>query len=70
MAIQMYLCTESFWANIRGTAELFTAGKTLVSGDSEAYRRFPQHFRPAEESVRSDVEQATRAPGEKRHTKV
>ena len=70
MSNTVFICTESFWANVNGVSELFTEGRTLVSEDSDIYRRFPDKFKPAEAQYRSDVEQATGGPGERRAVKV
>ena len=66
---KMFICKEPFWANVDGTPALINTS-TLVSEDSDVYRRFPQFFRVAEATFRSDTEQATAAPGERRSVKV
>ncbi len=70
MATRTMVCRESFWTNVDGTSQLFTEGKSFVSEDSDIYQRFPQNFRPAEDVYRSESEQATSAPGEKRAVKL
>jgi len=66
----MMICRESFWTTVDGKSELIREGRTLVSEDSDIYLRFPEKFMEAEAQYRSDVEQATAAPGERRVVKV
>lgn len=70
MTSKMFICRESFWAPVDGTPQPFIEGKTLVSEDSDVYRLHPDKFRLAEAQYRSDAEQATAGPGEKRAVKV
>ena len=66
MGEKMYVASETFTCNIDGVPHTILRGREFVLEDSELYQRFPQFFRPAEDTIRRSLEQATRAPGEKR----
>jgi hypothetical protein len=70
MPNKVYVCTETFWANLDGTPQLFRRDITLVSEDDNVYKQFPGNFKLAESKFRDDVESATQAPGEKRRIKL
>ena len=70
MGSRMFVCRESFFATVDGVPRPFVAGKTLVSEDSDVYRLHPERFREAVAQYRSDAEQATAAPGERRAVKL
>lgn len=66
--------TESFSTDIDGVPTT-VAGGSLWEDDAEVVKRYPDFFKAPEaperitEAASPDVEQATRAPGEKRATK-
>lgn len=70
MATELMVCKETFWTTVDGVRQLFTAGRTHVTSDSNVCLRFPDRFKVAEAQYRSDVEEATAAPGERRAVKV
>jgi hypothetical protein len=59
------VATETFRAVVNGFSDLFTAGVTVVDADHEAVRAHPDKFKRFV-TGRPEVEQATKAPGEKR----
>ena len=66
----MHKAVESFTANLLdGTPVIVNRDRSYYDEEHELVRRFPQFFRPVEES-RPDVEQATKEPGEKRGAKT
>lgn len=65
----LYVATETFLTNVDGAPQTIIRGQTLVSGDSDLYKRFPQYFQEAEAQHRG-VEQATAAPGETRDIEI
>lgn len=58
-----FIAITSGVLKIKGKAETFIRGKTIVHRDSSLYRAHPEHFMPIE---RPPTEQATAAPGERR----
>lgn len=66
----LYIAKETFVAHIDGVPTVVNAGQTLVDENHELYKRFSPMFKPAEGHYRSEVEQATQAPGEKRTVKA
>ena len=60
---EYFVATSSGVARVDGKREVYHAGRTIVHRDSALYRAFPDRFRAVD---RSPVEQATKAPGEKR----
>jgi len=63
---RVYVATESFACQIEGKDYQITKGQTRVREGHPLLQTNPQYFRPMEENVHYDVEQATAAPGEKR----
>jgi hypothetical protein len=66
MASDILVATETFSTEIDG--DLFTVhkGQTRVREDHPLVKQNPGYFRAMDDSVHYDVEQATKAPGEKR----
>lgn len=58
-----YIAAKTFRAEIDGEDTLIREGIDRVDQHHELYRRFPENWKPIDES---DVEQATAAPGERR----
>ena len=65
MSAKLYVATETVLLN--GEPDIIR-GQTLVSGDSDLYKRFTHCFREA--TIHRGVEQATAAPGEVRQVEL
>jgi hypothetical protein len=67
---RMFIATEAFWA--KDIAYPVHKDVTIVSEDSDLYKRFPQYFREVapDDQVGGGVEQATAGPGEKRAVSI
>jgi len=62
----IYVAIESGSTEIDGEAFYFTKGQTLVRAGHKLLKACPDFFQPAVDHVTYDVEQATKAPGEKK----
>ena len=69
MGDTVYIATESGAAEVDGQPFTFVRGVTRVRAGHPVLRQLGAFFRPVEEAVHYDVEQATAAPGEKRGAK-
>jgi len=63
---RVYVANESFACQIDGKDYQIAKGITRVREGHPLLQANPQYFRPMEDNVHYDVEQATAAPGEKR----
>lgn len=66
---QVYVARESGAANVDGEDLVFVKGVTRVRGGHPLLKAVPDYFEPVDEAVHYEVEQATKAPGEKRGDK-
>lgn len=64
----IYVANESGSTEIKGQAYYFTKGVTRVREGHILLKTLPHLFNPIEDHVDYEVEQATKAPGEKRKT--
>jgi hypothetical protein len=62
--VAILVATETFSCDIDGAPFVVKRDVTRVRADNELYERYPQCFKPVDESY--EVEQATAAPGERR----
>lgn len=65
---QTLVATETFVTRAGGAEYVFIKDETRVSSDHPAAKAVPQNFKPVEDGL-LEVEQATKAPGEKRGRK-
>lgn len=66
----IFIARETFTTEINGLPETIIAGKTRVREGHPLLKRNPDYFERLDDStVHFDVEQATKAPGEKRVAK-
>ena len=65
----IYVAKESGSAEVEGKPFTFVRGVTRIRAGHPALRQLGQFFKPVEENVHYDIEQATSAPGEKRGDK-
>jgi hypothetical protein len=63
--VDLFMATESFATTVDGEPTFVRKGE-LAHGDHPILKTHKDLFKPAENYVRFDVEQATAAPGEKR----
>lgn len=63
------IAIESFSTEINGHPEAIIKGVTRVRASHPLARQNPEYFKPVDDHVHFDVEQATKAPGEKRSQK-
>lgn len=62
----VFVATESGSCDIGGQIHVFVRNVTRVRAGHPLLRAVPDYFRPLDELIHYDVEQATAAPGEKR----
>jgi hypothetical protein len=62
----VFVATESFSTDIDGVPTAVHKGVTRVRAGHELVERYPEFFERADDSPTYEVEQATKAPGEKR----
>lgn len=65
-----YVARESFACEIDGERIMVRKGRTRVDGEHPLYKAHSKSFEPVDKGVEFDVEQATKAPGEKRGVSV
>jgi hypothetical protein len=63
---QVYVATQSGCCEIKGELFVFVKGVTRVRGGHGLLKACPDYFEAADEHVHHEIEQATKAPGEKR----
>jgi hypothetical protein len=63
---EVYIATQSGASDVDGETYVFTKGSTRVRAGHPLLRAVPDYFEPVDDHIHYDVEQATRAPGEKR----
>jgi hypothetical protein len=66
MPSDILVATETFSTEIDGTLFTVHKGQTRVREDHPLVKQNPAYFRALDNSVHYDIEQATKAPGEKR----
>lgn len=62
----VYIAIESGFADVNGEPVMFTKNRTRVREGHPLLKQCPTMFRPVDELVDLEVEQATAAPGELR----
>jgi hypothetical protein len=62
----VYIARESFVARVGDEEVWVSAGETRVRAGHALLARYAHAFKPADEDIHFEVEQATAAPGEKR----
>jgi hypothetical protein len=68
-AAAVYVAKQTGITTIDGASFQFRSGVTHVTADDPAYKAHPELFSPVADKARPVVEQATKAPGEKRGEK-
>lgn len=63
------IATETFTTEVDGVPQVIQKGVTRVRAGHPLAEQNPDYFEPADRHIHFDVEQATKAPGEKRGTK-
>jgi hypothetical protein len=62
----IYVATESGSSEVDGQPITFTRGVTRIRAGHPLLKAVPDYWKPVEENLTYEVEQATKAPGEKR----
>lgn len=63
---QVYVATESGSCEVKGETYIFVKNITRVRDGHPLLKNVGDYFKPVDDAVHYEVEQATKAPGEKR----